>query len=113
VDTRTTAGIVRAKSAIELQSEQFTATMQKLVPDFRSLEEEAEFWDTHDSTEFEGEFEEVEEEMQFVLVRPYERWIPLVLVEQFMTVLEERARKERVDTMTLIQNWVWERLKER
>lgn len=28
----------------------------KRIPRFRSLEEEAEFWDTHDSTEFEDQF---------------------------------------------------------
>ena len=33
------------------------------IPDFASLEEEAEFWDTHDSTEFEDEWEPVDLEV--------------------------------------------------
>jgi hypothetical protein len=32
----------------------------KRIPKFASIEEEAVFWDTHDTTEFEDEFEEVE-----------------------------------------------------
>ncbi len=31
------------------------------VPAFKTIEEEAEFWDTHDSSEFDGEFETVTE----------------------------------------------------
>ena len=30
------------------------------IPDFATLEEEAEFWDTHDTAEFEDEWEPVE-----------------------------------------------------
>lgn len=33
------------------------------IPEFSTLEEEAEFWDTHDTTEFEDEFEPVEMEV--------------------------------------------------
>ena len=30
------------------------------IPEFSSIEEEAEFWDTHDTTEFEDEFKPVQ-----------------------------------------------------
>jgi hypothetical protein len=33
------------------------------IPEFKSIAEEAAFWDTHDTTEFEDEFEDVEVEM--------------------------------------------------
>ena len=36
------------------------AAAKSKIPRFSSIEEEAEFWDTHDSTEFEDEFEPVE-----------------------------------------------------
>ena len=36
------------------------AAMESKIPRFSSIEEEAEFWDTHDSTEYEDEFEPVE-----------------------------------------------------
>ena len=82
------------------------------IPHFQSIEEEADFWDTHDSTEFEDEFEEVEGETRFVLLRPNERWIPLVLENHIMTALEERARQEGIAPMTLIRNWVLEHIGE-
>lgn len=44
------------KAAIEVKT-------KARIPDFRSLEEEAEFWDTHDLTEFEDELEPVEFEI--------------------------------------------------
>lgn len=42
------------------------AKVRSRIPDCRSLEEEAEFWDTHDLTEFEDEFEPVE----FAIAKP-------------------------------------------
>jgi hypothetical protein len=62
------------------------------IPRCRSIEEEEESWDTHDSTEFEDEFEDLSDETRFVLTRPNERWIPLELDDQVMKALEERAR---------------------
>jgi hypothetical protein len=37
--------------------------MSKKVPDFRTEEEEARFWDEHDTTEFIDDFETVEIEL--------------------------------------------------
>jgi hypothetical protein len=36
------------------------------IPEFKSIQEEAEFWDAHDMTEFLDEFEEVDD----VVFRP-------------------------------------------
>jgi hypothetical protein len=80
------------------------------IPHFRSIEEEAEFWDTHDSTEFEDEFEDVEDDTRFIVLRPTERWIPLVLDSDAMAVLEERASQEQIGTSALIRKWVLEKL---
>jgi len=35
-------------------------------PHFKTIEEEAEFWDTHDLTEFEDELEDMTGQVQFV-----------------------------------------------
>ena len=40
-----------------------TVNMSKKVPDFRTEEEEARFWDEHDTTEFIDDFETVEIEL--------------------------------------------------
>jgi hypothetical protein len=38
------------------------------IPEFKTIAEEAAFWDTHDTTDFEDEFEEIEVEFK----GPYE-----------------------------------------
>ncbi len=47
------------------------------LPRFKSIEEEAEFWDTHDSTEFEAEFKPTRvkfaDKIEHVLMVPLER----------------------------------------
>jgi hypothetical protein len=87
------------------------ANRPSAIPRFQSIEEEAAFWDTHDSSEFENEFEDVSEEMRFVVVRPTERWLPLVLDAQFMAVLEERAAQQGIAPAVLVHRWVLEHLK--
>jgi hypothetical protein len=42
------------------QDKQEAVTKKSLVPEFKSYAEEAEFWDTHDITEFEDETHPVE-----------------------------------------------------
>ena len=42
--------------------------LKSRIPSFQGIEEEAEFWDTHDSTEFEDEFEQVTD-VRFVVTR--------------------------------------------
>jgi hypothetical protein len=96
-----------AKGGVQTE---MSTTRSSRIPHFRSIEEEAEFWDTHDSMEFEDEFEEVEEDMRFVVTRPDERWIPLVLEDVVMTALEERARREQVAPPVLVRQWILERL---
>jgi hypothetical protein len=32
---------------------------KRRIPEFKSIEEEAEFWDIHDATDYEGEFKPV------------------------------------------------------
>jgi len=46
--------------AVTAEKEPGTRTQAKRrIPEFKSIEEEAEFWDTHDTTEFEEEFKPV------------------------------------------------------
>jgi hypothetical protein len=62
-----------------------TPRARSRIPRFKSYEEEAEFWDTHDSTEFESESTparmKVADKIQHVLMVPLERATmdPLVL----------------------------------
>ena len=78
------------------------------IPEFRSTEEEAEFWETHDRTECEDEWEEVTD-VEFV--RAY---VPNSIVVQFdaqtVAALRERALARQIGITTLIRQWVADRL---
>ena len=78
------------------------------IPAFNSLEEEAEFWDTHDFTDFKGETTTVRarstrgftENVQVRFDRESDR--------QLDALAEERGLKKA----TLIRTWVLERLRQ-
>ena len=76
------------------------------IPEFKTLEEMAEFWDTHDSEEFEGEFEEVEIEF----VRPLTHIIEIELNEEQAHALFDVGRERNVNAIGLAREWLLERL---
>lgn len=78
------------------------------IPRFKSLEEEAEFWDTHDTTEFEDEFEEVKIEV----ARPLIHTLAVRLDANTIGRLGAVARKKGVGLSTLARMWLLERLEE-
>lgn len=74
-------------------------TASSRIPSFRTIEEEAEFWDTHDLTEFDDEFEIVED----LKIRSMETKDSLTLRidgEEF-AALSERARELGMDAGAL------------
>jgi hypothetical protein len=76
------------------------------IPKFNSYKEEAEFWDTHDSAEFEDEWEEVELE-----VSPDLRHVLRVDIDraQFRR-LSAYATAHNTTMTSLARSWVLERL---
>lgn len=86
-----------------------TVTTKSRIPTFHSIEEEAEFWDTHDSAEFEDEWEDVGEEIRWVVTRPDGR-ISFVLKESEFAALSERARQAGIGPGALVLRWVLEHL---
>jgi hypothetical protein len=67
------------------------------IPDFATLEEEAEFWDTHDSAEFEDEWEPVE----FEVARPLMHQFSVRLEGPVFHRLVAIAKRRGVPTSTL------------
>ena len=61
------------------------------VPKFKNLEEEREFWDTHDSTDYLDDFEVAKD---VVFVRPKKEIISLRLEPKVIKKLRELADKE-------------------
>lgn len=78
------------------------------LPKFHSIEEMAEFWDTHDSTDFEDELEEVTEPV-FVR-RPS---IKVHLEPEDVEAVDQMARAKGLSAEELVRAWVREKLARR
>ena len=78
------------------------------IPQTDSIQELAEFWDTHDVTDFEDELEEVTEP---VFVRSEQATIRLPLPLQAWERLRTLALDKGTTDVALAQEWVLEKLK--
>ena len=67
------------------------------VPKFKSLKEEREFWETHDSTDYHDDFKITK---NVVFVRPKKEVISLRLEPKFIRRLRELANKEGLPPTT-------------
>jgi len=74
---------------------------------FKSLKEMDEFWDSHEFTEFQDEFKEIEHPEIEIKDRSY---LPVTLKEY--EKLEKIALEQNTTADHLIQRWVQERLVE-
>ena len=79
------------------------------LPQIDSIEELAQFWDTHDLTEFEEELEEVTEP---VFERKPETMIPLHLYPQELEAVKRVAQARGVAEAALLREWVLEKLQD-
>ncbi len=80
---------------------------QKKIPETDSITELAQFWDTHDLTDFEDELEEVTEP---VFQRAVEVTIPISLRLEEVEAAKRVARSLGTSYIDLIRGWVRERL---
>ena len=80
------------------------------LPDFDKMtyKEEAHFWDTHEFTEFEDEFKDVE--IVFDLKKPREETLVVRLQKEFKERLENIARSKGLNVSTLARMWLLEKL---
>ena len=75
------------------------------IPQTDSIEELAQFWNTHDLTDFEDELEEVSEpvfELQTVVPVPLER--------EELEVIRTLANSRGISPVNLIQEWIVEQI---
>ena len=77
------------------------------IPEFRSIEEEADFWDTHDTTDFENEFKPVK--VRFA--KNLSEGITIRLDPETLAQVRAQAREKGIGPTTLIRMWILERLK--
>jgi predicted DNA binding CopG/RHH family protein len=78
----------------------------KKIPKFRSEKEEADFWASHDSTDFLGETKEV----KIKFVRPKKKLVSLRLDEKTIKELKKLAQKKGIGYLELVRMWVLENL---
>ena len=86
-----------------------TEQKKSRIPEFASIEEEAEFWDTHDTTEFEEEFRPVE--VRFA--KNLSRGLKVRFDQETLGKLRTRAQEKGIGPTTLVRMVVLEWLKER
>jgi len=77
------------------------------IPQFASREEEAAFWDTHDTTEYECEFKPIEVRFAKNLSEP----LTIRLDPDTLMQLRERAHEKGIGPTTLARMWLLERLR--
>ena len=76
------------------------------IPVFANRQEEAEFWDTHDTTDFEDECKPVR-----VRVSKLSEGITIRLDPDTLEAVRSLASEKGIGPPTLIRMWVMERLK--
>lgn len=90
--------------------------MAKKIPEFKSEEEEALFWDEHDTTEFIEEFEPVEVEIapelkdKILSKRELKKAVTLRLEPSQIEAIKKIAAKKGLPYQTLIRMWLTEKI---
>ena len=82
---------------------------RKRLPRFKSLDEEAEFWDKHSPLEFEDEWVEVK---QVKVARPLSHILAVRLDARTIDRLAEVGRAKGLGPSTLARMWLLERLEQ-
>ncbi len=82
------------------------AKKQSQIPTFTSREEEAEFWDTHDTADFESEFERTT--VRFA--KNLSQGITVRFTAETLETLRATAHKKGIGPTTLTRMWILERL---
>ncbi len=82
--------------------------MKSAIPKTDSIAELAQFWDTHDLTDFEDELEEVKDR---VFERLPANAVPVPLSDEERRALRQIAQSRGVEEVALIRKWVREKLR--
>jgi hypothetical protein len=76
------------------------------IPEFGSVEEEAEFWDKHDTVDFESEFRPT----RVRFAKNLSQGITVRMDPATLSRLRSIARQKGIGPTTLVRMWILERL---
>jgi hypothetical protein len=83
------------------------------IPEFASVQEEAEWWDTHDITDYLDELKPVEVRFAKNLSgQVLSRGITIRFDDESLAELRRRAQEKGIGPTTLARMWILERLKQ-
>ncbi len=80
------------------------------IPEFKTIQEEAEFWDTHSFAEFWDELEDVD--IVFKLKKPRDETVILRVQKDIKDKIDRLARSKGLNLSTLVRMWMIEKLQE-
>jgi len=80
------------------------------IPKFKSLKEEAKFWDSHSFTDFENELKEVN--VVFESDKPRDETIIVRVQKNIKESLNKFARAKGLNLSTLARMWLMEKLED-
>lgn len=83
----------------------------KPIPQFKSEDEEREFWATHDSTEY-IDWSKAESNPTFPRLKPSTRTVSIRLPESLIAALKTLANKKDVPYQSLVKIYLAEKVKE-
>ena len=78
------------------------------IPEFANIEEEAAFWDTHSTADYEGEFKPV----RVRFAKGLSTGVTIRLDPETLQRLRAIAQEQGIGPTTLIRMWILERLKQ-
>lgn len=84
-----------------------TKSAKKRIPKFKSIQEEAEFWDTHDTTDYENQFHPVEVRFAKNLSQGITVRLDSVSLGQLRLLADHRG----LGPTTLARMWILEQLR--
>lgn len=83
----------------------------KKIPEFKNREEEANFWDTHDFTDYVDFSKKQDVKLIFELDKPKEESLVVRVQSSIKRALEKLAKSQGISPSTLVRMWMIEKLK--